>query len=412
MTANPEVIRAEPHDAIGSLIQQNTTPLLERWSQRAAAEQPGAERVHRASLLDHLPDLLWEIGQSLAANDAEEARGHWKLARKHGQQRWETGWSLVEVVRDYQILRLVLLEFLEEALDRPLAARETMALGLALDEAISSSVSRYVGHQEEHLRRMEQQRLEQERQYQEALRRHQTEALQETNRRKDEFLALLGHELRNPLAPLSNALEVLRRRGNDAPTRNWVEGVLDRQVKQMARLVDDLLDASRIGRGKVSLRKEALDLVALVRSVAEDHRPLLEAAGAKLEMELPGEPVNVTGDPARIIQVLGNLLSNATKFNQPGGRVLLTLRRETDPPCAVLTVSDSGIGISPDMLGQVFDMFVQEERGHERSRSGLGLGLALVKGLVELHGGRVAADSAGPGNGASFTCWFPLESDS
>jgi signal transduction histidine kinase len=233
-------------------------------------------------------------------------------------------------------------------------------------------------------------------------------ALAEADRRKDDFLAMLGHELRNPLAPIRNALQLLRLRGSDPNTLAWTQDILDRQVRHMTRLVDDLLDASRIARGKVQLRKERLDLAALVRSTAEDHRPGLEQGGLALNLELCPGPVWVEGDATRLAQVLGNLLANAGKFTDSGGRVTVRLRREEALRRAVVSVTDTGIGIEPGMLGKVFESFAQADRSIERSRGGLGLGLALVKGLVELHGGGVAVASAGLGCGAEFTFWMPL----
>jgi signal transduction histidine kinase len=233
-------------------------------------------------------------------------------------------------------------------------------------------------------------------------------ALAEADRRKDEFLAMLGHELRNPLAPIRNALQLLRLRGSDSNTLTWTQDILDRQIRHMTRLVDDLLDASRIARGKVQLRKERLDLAMLVHSTAEDHRPGLEQAGLALKLDLCPGPVWGEGDPTRLAQVLGNLLANAGKFTDAGGRVTVRLRQEKGSGRAVVSVMDTGIGIERGMLDKVFETFAQADRSIERSRGGLGLGLALVKGLVELHGGGVAVASAGLGHGAEFTFWVPV----
>jgi signal transduction histidine kinase len=233
-------------------------------------------------------------------------------------------------------------------------------------------------------------------------------ALAEADRRKDDFLAMLGHELRNPLAPIRNALHLLRLRGSDPETLSWTQDILDRQIRHMTRLVDDLLDASRIARNKVQLRKERLDLAALVRSTAEDHRPGLEQANLTLGLELCSGTVWVEGDPTRLAQVLGNLLANAGKFTDAGGRVTVRLRHEETLRRAVASVTDTGIGIEQGMLDKVFETFAQADRSIDRSRGGLGLGLALVKGLVELHGGGVAVTSAGLGCGAEFSFWVPL----
>jgi PAS domain S-box-containing protein len=236
--------------------------------------------------------------------------------------------------------------------------------------------------------------------------RESAERLREADRRKDEFLAMLAHELRNPLAPIRNSVEVLRRIGPAEPRLLRVGEMIDRQVAHMAHLVDDLLDVSRVSRGKVLLRTERLDLTPLVAAVLDDLRNLLETSGLELEQELPPEPVWLSGDPTRLAQVVGNLLQNANKFTNPGGRVAVRLR--ADRGQAVLTVEDTGIGMAPDILARLFEPFSQADGSLDRSRGGLGLGLALVKGLVELHGGEVRAASPGPGQGSTFTVCLPL----
>ncbi|HEV3256509.1 MAG TPA: response regulator [Gemmataceae bacterium] len=237
------------------------------------------------------------------------------------------------------------------------------------------------------------------------------EELRKTDRAKDDFLAVLGHELRNPLSPLLNALHVLRREAAQGPVFLRMRAMMERQVRHMSRLVDDLLDVSRIGRNKVLLRKERLDLVPLVRTAAEDHRAGLEAAELTLEVELPDRPVWVLGDPTRLSQVVGNLLQNAGKFTDAGGRVDVRVAKEPSGQRAVVTVRDTGIGIDAEMLPRLFETFTQALGSVGRSRGGLGLGLALVKGLIELHGGEVVARSAGLGRGAEFTLWVPLHTE-
>jgi signal transduction histidine kinase/ActR/RegA family two-component response regulator len=224
---------------------------------------------------------------------------------------------------------------------------------------------------------------------------------------KDAFLAVLGHELRNSLAPLRNVLELLAQRGDDPTTVRWARDVAQRQVGIMSRLVGDLLDVSRVGRGKMRLQLGRLDLAALVRGATEDHRAALEQGHLTFEVQVPPGPIWVEGDAPRLVQVIGNLLRNAVKFTDPGGRVVLRMEVEGKLRRAVVQVRDTGIGIEPDMLGKVFESYAQAERSARRSGGGLGLGLALVKGLVELHGGKVEANSAGPGQGAEFTFWLP-----
>jgi len=196
--------------------------------------------------------------------------------------------------------------------------------------------------------------------------------------------------------------------GAKEPALVQVQDMIDRQVKHMARLIDDLLDMSRISRGKVLLRKEQLDLVELVRGVVEDYRMSVETAGLRLDLYLPSEPLWTVGDPTRLAQVVGNVLHNAQKFTDAGGRLWVEVRRLPDEGLAEIAVHDSGIGMEPAMLARVFETFTQADRSLDRSRGGLGLGLALVKGLVELHGGQVQAGSEGPGKGTRIAIQLPL----
>lgn len=234
-------------------------------------------------------------------------------------------------------------------------------------------------------------------------------ALAETGRQKDEFLAMLSHELRNPLAPIRNAVRLLQLTAPPDPNLDRIRAIIDRQVTHLSRLVDDLLDVTRITSRKIVLRREHVDLVQVVRAAVEDQRSAFEATGLRLELSLPATPLWLHGDATRIAQVVGNLLHNAKKFTDAGGRVSVTLESDADGKTAVLAVRDSGIGIEADMLPRVFDTFSQADRSLDRSRGGLGVGLALVKGLVEAHGGAVAAVSAGLGHGAEFHVHLPLD---
>ena len=233
--------------------------------------------------------------------------------------------------------------------------------------------------------------------------------LAEEIRRKDEFLAVLGHELRNPLAPIRNAVYRIRHLRRVEPAVEHARTTIERQVTHMARLVDDLLDVSRITWGKILLRKELLDLSELLSGVAEDYRPLLEAGVLSFDVRLPSRQLWVSADPARISQIVGNLLQNAGKFTNAGGDVILELTADRGTQTAVISVRDTGLGIAPELLMRIFNPFSQMEQTIERSRGGLGLGLALVKGLVDLHGGSVRGTSAGPGCGSEFRVCLPLE---
>lgn len=226
---------------------------------------------------------------------------------------------------------------------------------------------------------------------------------------KDAFLTMLAHELRNPLAPILTSLELLTLTADLQPAAARARAIIERQVRHLARIVDDLLDESRLARGLVEIRRAPLDLVELVRTAAEDRRPEMEAAGLTLSMALPAEPLSVQGDATRLTQVLGNVLANAIKFTDRGGHVLVSLTRNgTD---AELSVCDDGIGMAPAVLRSAFDTFTQGDSSLARTRGGLGLGLAVVKRLVELHGGSVRATSEGPGRGSEVVVSLPLSEE-
>ena len=225
------------------------------------------------------------------------------------------------------------------------------------------------------------------------------------DRQKNEFLSMLAHELRNPLAPIRSAVAVLRHSCGDNPDLSRAHDVIDRQVTHLVRLVDDLLDVSRITRGKIDLKVEQVDVAEVIAAAVETSRPNIEALGHKLTVELPSEPLVVPGDQARLAQVLSNLLNNAAKFTMRGGTIKFSAHREGND--AVFSVQDSGIGIPPQMLDKIFDLFTQVDQSLDRSQGGLGIGLTLVQRLVELHGGRVIAQSEGRGKGSQFTVRLP-----
>ncbi len=233
--------------------------------------------------------------------------------------------------------------------------------------------------------------------------------LRDTDRRKDEFLGVLSHELRNPLAPIRNALYLLDRAPAGGEQASGAKAVIARQVDHLARLVDDLLDVTRISRGKIQLQRSRFDLVEVVERTVEDHRRLLAAREISLDADLGPGPLPVHADHTRIAQVVSNLLQNGEKFTDPGGRITVTVEREG--ASASIRVADTGIGISPEMLGCLFEPFTQAEKTLHRSRGGLGLGLSLVKALVEMHGGTVEVRSAGSGLGSEFTVRLPLDLD-
>ena len=233
-----------------------------------------------------------------------------------------------------------------------------------------------------------------------------TEALMDADRRKDEFLATLAHELRNPLAPIRNGLQVMRLARGNTEAIEQSHSMMERQLEQMVRLVDDLTDVSRISRGKLELKTERVHLAEVVNSAVETSRPLIDELGHELTVTLPEQPIVIDADMTRLAQAVSNLLNNAAKYSEQGGHIWLTVERQGSN--VVVSVRDTGIGIAADQLPRIFDMFSQVDRSLERSQSGLGIGLTLVRQLVELHGGRVEARSEGPGEGSEFVVRLPV----
>jgi PAS domain S-box-containing protein len=248
--------------------------------------------------------------------------------------------------------------------------------------------------------------------------RQQEEKLREADRRKDEFLATLAHELRNPLAPIRNGLALLKIADRDAIAIEQVRSMMERQLTQMIRLVDDLLDVSRITRDKLVLRKERVALSAVIHSALETSRPLVEANGHELSVTMPSEPIYLDADTTRLSQVFANLLNNAAKYTERSGHIALNVSapkavsngksQPGKPDEVVVTIKDSGVGIPTAMLPQVFDLFIQVDRTLEKAQGGLGIGLTLVRRLVEMHGGNVEARSEGPGKGSEFIVRLPI----
>ncbi len=332
---DPQVIRSERHTEIGNLLLSGVGIVIDRWSRRATQEQPDAKRLHHDVLLDHLTDFLRRLGHSLIESEMPDNSQHCLPSAMHGQQRWDVGWSLPEVIRDYQILRLVVIEYLEESLDRPLGYREVLAISLALDESISASVVAYVKARDEH-------RSREAEGVQKQLLAHAAE-LQHADRRKNEFLAILAHELRNPLAPVQHAVQVLKVKNLPEATFEWARGVIERQAQQMAQMIDDLFDISRIAYGKIKLAKEPVVVASVIDRAIEVVSPAMQARKQQLTADVPSEPIWVEADPRRLIQVVVNLLANAAKYTPEAGQIRLNVEREAEQ--VVLKVRDNGIGI-------------------------------------------------------------------
>jgi signal transduction histidine kinase len=230
--------------------------------------------------------------------------------------------------------------------------------------------------------------------------------LKNADRRKDEFLAMLAHELRGPLAPIRNMLEVMKRTDGDGAVLQHARSTMEQQLRQLVRLVDDLIDVSRITRNKIELRREHITLSSIIHQAVEACRPTVEREDLQLNVTLPAEPIYLYADPVRLTQVFSNILNNACKFTEAGGRISLTAEQKGKD--LTVRIKDSGIGIAPDKLGSVFELFTQVDRSLERSQSGLGIGLSLVKRLVEMHQGTVTAHSEGLGRGSEFIVHLPV----
>ncbi len=232
------------------------------------------------------------------------------------------------------------------------------------------------------------------------------DALKTVDRSKNEFLAILAHELRNPLAPIRNAVQILNHEDSLAPESQWALSAIERQVRQMARLIDDLVDVARITSNRLDLRTERVDVAAVLRSAVETSGTLVKAGGQEFTVVLPDEPIYLDADPIRLAQAVSNLLSNAAKFTEPGGRIWLIAERRGGE--AVITVRDTGVGMAPTLLSHIFEMFTQGEQSRARRLGGLGVGLTMVKRLVEMHGGTVSADSGGQNMGSTFVVRLPI----
>jgi signal transduction histidine kinase len=289
----------------------------------------------------------------------------------------------------------------EGARDELLARLAALALGSAADRDLRRAALNLMEDAVEARRA--------ERRENEERRRIEDELLQ-ADRRKDEFLAMLAHELRGPLAPVRNSLGILRRGGVDQATTTRLLAMMDRQVSHMVRLVDDLLDVSRITRGRVELRRETVSVVDVVHRALEASEALIEESRHALDLTLPDEALLLDCDPVRIAQVLTNLLNNAAKYTSPGGRISLFAGRVGSD--VEIRVRDTGAGIPAQMLPKVFDLFTQIDRTYDRAQGGLGIGLTLARSLVEMHQGRIQAESAGVEQGSTFTITLPLARES
>lgn len=364
--------------SVAERLRQKAPEILRRWEEAVRADIPAAGQQDRPHLLNSMPRFLAELSDALEHAPDAKGQAFIQTPREHGEQRASLEeYSLEEVIKEYQYLRRVIVDVLHD--EGSLASRDLAFLHDGIDSAVQIAAACYV--QKTH------------------------QALAEENRRKDEFLAMLSHELRNPLAPLRNVAELMGRMEITEPGLVRSRDILERQVRHLTRLVDDLLDISRIIHGKVELQKEVVDLGTLIAHAVEQARPFIDSRQQELSVSLPLVPVRLEADPIRLEQVIGNLLHNAAKFTEPRGAIILTAEQEGET--AVIRVRDRGVGIRAELLGVIFDLFTQEDVLADRAQGGLGIGLNLVRCLVEMHGGSVTATSPGPGQGSEFVVRLP-----
>jgi signal transduction histidine kinase len=367
--------------------------VLRRWEAQVLAEVPAASTVDTEELRDHLHLLLAQVVLALSPEVPEEAAHALTTSERHGGERaLLESYSLGEVLQEYSILRRMVLEVLGEG--HRMTLEERTIINDALEQALIGASTQYALVQ----RRADHEQVDQA--------RAETAALLQVDQHKNAFLAWLGHELRTPLSTICNALYILRSLDlqDDRAARQIATAT--RQARHLSRLAEDLLDLSRISRDTLELRLERVDLRVPVLDAAEASRPLLDERGHQFETVLPDEPLWIEGDPVRLVQVVSNLLNNAARYTPPGGVVRLSSTREGD--LAVVTVQDTGMGIDPTVLHRIFDPFVQLDSASPQAQKGLGVGLALVRRLVELHHGTVSAHSPGEGHGAEFVVRLPI----
>lgn len=356
-------------------------------------EVPAASTVDTEVLRDHLHILLEQVVIALSPRAPEDPPYRLTTSERHGGERaLLESYSLGEVLQEYSILRRTVLEVLEEG--RPMSLVERAIINDALEQALIGASTQYALVQ----RKVDQEHVEQA--------RAETAALLQEDQHKNQFLAWLGHELRTPLSAISTSLYILNQLELQDNRANRQLATISRQTRFLSRLAEDLLDLSRISRATLELRPERVDLRVPVTDAAEASRPQLQERKHQFDCVLPETPLWVDGDRVRLVQVVTNLLNNAARYAPEGGLVRLSLEQEGKH--AVVRVTDTGIGIEPSLLPRIFDPFVQVDSANPQAKQGVGIGLALVQRLVEMHGGTVTAHSAGLGQGAEFVIRLPL----
>jgi signal transduction histidine kinase/CheY-like chemotaxis protein len=395
-------------EALARFLLDQLESILQRWREevrRDPAQPANRLGLSGRALDDHLPALLRTLAHGLLGGTPEQVEHD---GAEHGHQRRQHGYAVTELLWELTLFRRVLMAAVEgpfrastERLDDHSLAPARLYLLDLLDRSVHASISRYMLEAED-------ERDEARTQVADTTARLQdvNAQLREAHIQKDRFLSVLSHELRNPLAPILSAVQVLQRRGSTDPSIEPQHAIIERQARHLGRLVDDLLDLNRITYGKLELRPEVTSLQTTVSQAVETASTGFEAKGVTLSLDLAEEPVAVFSDGMRLSQVVTNLLANALKFTPKGGLVTVSLRGGDGE--AVLTVRDTGAGISADMLPRIFEPFEQEDTSLAHSQGGLGLGLMVARGLVEAHGGRIEAASLGTDQGATFVVRLPL----
>jgi signal transduction histidine kinase len=377
------------------LIRQ-APEIIRRWDRRVRAEIPASDKQPELVLQNNLASLLVEVARALHPSlEAHVMIAGLTLSEDHGSHRARLAeYSIGEVFVEYRMLRQTVLEVLDA--ERPLSPPEREVINNALEQAMQEAVGSFamVQHDVERARGDAASAV--------------ATALQDADARKDQFLGMLAHELRTPLSAMTNAIYILEQIDlRDQRAVNQLQS-LGRQTRHLGRLTEDILDITRVVQGKIDLRRERLDLRDVVKNSAETSRVFIDARGQELSVDGPPEPVFIDGDAARLEQVFTNLLNNAAKFTEAGGRIWVSVEPESG--AAVVRVRDSGTGVPPAVLPQIFDMFVQAEPppGGAHANPGMGMGLTVVRRLVELHGGTVTVNSPGAGQGTQFVVRLPL----
>ena len=388
---------------LSAFIAQNKELVLQEWEDFARTIDPPALSMDSKALRDHAGFILDTIVVDLDTaqtpqEQSEKARGDAPRAnapsdaQRHAAERLASGYTIHQLISEYRALRASVLRLW--ATNSPAMmwsdAGDVTRFNEAVDQALAESVVRYSELVESTIHAQKLAEVE----------------LRQSNQHKDDFLAMLAHELRNPLAPISTAAQLLSTSpGNETVVRQ-VSDIINRQILHLTHIVDDLLDVSRLTRGLVELHTEPLDVKLIVASAIEQAQPLIEARHHSLVLKLGSTPAFVEGDKTRLVQVLCNLLVNAAKYTPPNGEIVLALEVRADQ--VLVAVSDNGSGIAPSLLSHIFELFTQAERTPDRAQGGLGLGLSLVENIMALHGGKVEANSEGLGKGSVFTITLPL----